>query len=128
MNFIEIIQAIGVYYAALVTFIILILRTVSSLAVYKRLGEWKTEKFIDGLFKQGVLYGVSFVVVTLMIVCTRIQILGIDLKVITAAYYSFLSMIVIFTIGKLTILVRYALDQGGSLEAFIAEEKDGDEA
>jgi hypothetical protein len=118
MDYLTLLQGVGVGVAASIALVLLLARTIASLIIYRVIGEWKIADFINGLFKQAILYGVVLVALILTYLVVHFGVKGEVLMTIKAMYYALIALVVTFTVGKLTILLQYAFGEQADLSDF----------
>jgi len=118
MDYLTVLKEVGVGLAAIMTLIFLMSRTVASLIIYKMIGEWDAHAFINGLFKQAILYGVVLVALVLARLFVYFSVSDEVMLTMYGTYYTLLTLVSTFTLGKLSLLVRYAFNEVDDLSDF----------
>jgi len=118
MDYLALFQGGGVRMSASIVLVFLLARTIASVIIYKIINEWQTEAFINGLFKQAILYGVVLVALILTYLVMQAGVKGDMLMTVKGMYYSLIAIITTFTVGKLTILLKYAFGEQTDLSDF----------
>jgi len=111
MEYLQLLESIGIGLSASVALIFLLARTIASLVIYKVINEWDARACINGLFKQAILYGTVLITVCLTYLMIRFGVVDDVLLAIKGMYYSLMTLIVAFTVGKLAILIKYAFGE-----------------